>query len=209
MSKDTNHLINFDIDTFNDAFDAYVDDMHGIIRKAIYSTMGRLRRHVKTLLSERIRQKWNIKKKDLDMYIRVNIGARGDDYESFEMTIKGSTISLSKFGAKQTLGNRVQTRRKGYTKKNKSKFQGVEVEVIKGRKIKLKRSWLHVKGSHIMVLRRQGRARTPIALRVVVSPASIYQNERYHQWFDEQVVNYIEKEFNHQLSYRLQQANYS
>jgi hypothetical protein len=208
MARDD--LIWFDIDVFQDALDGAIGEMETAVKSAIYSTMSKVRRHARTLLSTMVREKWNIKKGDLDKRIKVRIGSRnGRHYESFEMTIKGTSVSLAYFGAKQYAGNRVITRTTGRQNQRRSKFQGVEVEVLKGSKTKLTGAWLqYIPGWGVAVRRREGKGRNTARIQKVISPASMIrqQDAKTADRFEEAIFSYIERTFEHELSWRLNQA---
>lgn len=203
-----NQTIWFDADIFEDALASAVGEMEEVVRKAIYSTMSKARRYARTLLSTEIRKKWNIKKSDLDKKIRVRVGSRGGrHYESFEMTIRGISISLSYFGAKQYAGSSVITRTKTRENKRRSKFQGVQVEVVKGRKIKLSGAFMQQASSgHMMVMRRKGKGRYPVRIKASISPASMFAEAATADAFEEGLMDFLERTFEHELFWRMQQA---
>jgi len=202
-------LISFDADIFQDTLDDYCDDMEGLIKQAIYSTIGKLRRRVKTKVSADIREKWSIKKKDLDRHLSSRIGERGEAYAAFELIIKGRSISLSYFGAKQFAGKRVQTRTSGRVNKRRSKFQGVEVQVLKGKKRKLSGLFMQAASNgHVMVMRRKGKNRMPIEFKAVISPASMFSDPELYDCFTDQMMVDLEQLFNHELDYRLTKEGY-
>lgn len=207
-SMTNNTMIWFDVDAFDEALDSATEEMEQLVRKAIYSTMAKVRRHAQTLLSTMIRQKWNIKKADLDRKIRVRAGSRqGAHYESFEMTIRGISISLSYFGAKQYVRNQVISRTKTRTNKRQSTFQGVQVEVIKGRRVKLSGSFMQQASSgHMMVMRRKGKSRYPVQIKASISVASMFADAATADAFEEELVSFLERTFDHELNWRMQQA---
>jgi len=201
-------MIWFDIDVFQDALDSVLDSSEKIIGKAIYSTMKRARRHAMTRLSTEIRSKWNISKKELDKRIRVKVSSRGERYESFEMIIKGASISLAHYtGTKQYAGNKVINKTVGRQNKRTSKFQGVQVELIKGRKVRLSGAFIQAASSgHMMVMRRKGKGRYPLQVKATISPASMFSESTTADRFEEGLLDFIERTFEHELNWRLQQA---
>ena len=200
-------LIWFDVDVFQDAIDSACDEARDIVKKAIYSTMSKARRRAKTMMSGLIREKWNIKKKNLDSKLRIKAGSRDSHYESFEMTVKGMSLSLSYFGAKQYTANRVITTKKGWSNKRRSKFQGVEVTVLKGKKTRLTNAFMQSAGSgHMMVLRRTSKARYPIDEKAAISPASMFESHATADKFEEEMMEFIEKTFAHEVEWRMKQA---
>ncbi len=204
-----NRMIWFDIDVFQDALDGALADADKTVKQAIYSTMRKARAHAVTRMSAEIREKWNIKKADLDKKIRVRIGTgTAGHYESFELTIKGTSISLAYFtGTKQYLGNKVINRKAGRQNQRSSKFQGVQAEIIKGHKTKLSGAFLQAASSgHMMVMRRKGKGRYPLQVKASISPASMFSNAQTADRFEEGLLDYIERTFEHELNYRLQRA---
>lgn len=198
-------VIWFDIDAFSGALESALDGTQREVKAAIRSTMARTRRHATTLISSMIREKWNIKKKDLDKRIAVKVGSRGTEYDSFEMVIKGTSVSLAYFGATQYAGNRVQTRRVGRIRKTRSAFQGVQVEVLKGRKTKLAGAFMQAADSgHTMVMKRKGKGRYPLAIKASISPASMFEDAGTADKFEEAIFDFIEREFDRQLAWRLE-----
>lgn len=207
-------LIWFDVDVFQDAMDSAVGDAEKAVKAATRSTMGKTRRHARTLLSALIREKWNIKKRDLDKKIRVRVGSRlGDYYESFEMTIRGMSISMAYFaGTRQRSGAVTVSRsgKGGYASRRgrrASKKQGVEVEIRKGKKSVLRRSWLHFAPSgHVAVMQRKGKSRYPIQVKAVISPASMFEDAEVADRFEEGLIDFLERTFEHELAWQLQRA---
>lgn len=199
-----NSIIWFDVDVFKDTLDAALEEDKAAVKSAIYSTMAKVRGHSVTKLSLLIRDRWNISKSDLDKKIIIRVGSRGNGYESFEMTIKGISASLSYFSAKQYMGNKVVTRKVGKVNKRVSKFQGVEVEVIKGRKTRLPHAFMQAASTgHMMVLTRKGKSRYPIEAKAVISPASMFSQASTADAFEEDVMDFLERTFAHELDWRL------
>jgi len=203
----SDELIWFDADVFEEALNGTCDETAKIIKQAIYSTMGKLRKRTRSKLSAEMRKKWNIKKKDLDGKIKVKAGQGGSSYESFEMVIKGASLSLSYFGAKQFSGNRVITRTSSRTNQRRSRFQGVQAEIIKGKKVRLTNAFMQASSSgHVMVLRRKGKGHYPIEAKAVISPASMFSDSEFYDRFTDQTMEDLEQLFNHELEWRLKQA---
>lgn len=201
------NLIKFDVDAFRDALASATADTEQAVKRAIYSTMAKTRRHAMTLLSTIVREKWNIKKKDLDDRIRVWAGERGRGYESFEMIIKGKSVSLAHFGAVQVKGNVKSTTRKSTRMKRVRGQQGVSVEIIKGQRTQLSRSWFTVvPGFGVAIMRRKGDDRYPITVSAVISPASFLGDAEMADRFTDGIMAYLERTFEHELRWRLSQA---
>ncbi|MHB1051373.1 MAG: phage tail protein [Bacteroidota bacterium] len=207
MASPGTTMIRFDVDLFEDTLAAATGEMEKVVKLAIYSTVGKLRTHAASKLSELIREKWNIKKADLDRKIIIHVGDRGSRYETFEMTIKGVSISLSYFSAKQYRGKDVITRKGTTTRKRSATVQGVQVEVFKGRRTMLKSAFIQTAANgHMMVLRRKGKGRYPIDMKSVISIASMFGDATTADKFEEDVMAFIERTFAHELDWRMQQA---
>lgn len=206
MATDS-QLIWFDVDVFKDALDAAIGEAEKAVKLAIRSTMSRTRGHAGSSLSTLIREKWNLKKADLDKKIQIKASSRAGEYESFELTIKGISISLAYFGAKQYMGNKVITRTVGRANRRTSKFQGMQVEVIKGRRTRLAGAFMQAADSgHMMVMKRKGKGRYPVAIKASISVASMFNDGRIADRFEDGLMDYLERTFEHELAWRLSQA---
>jgi len=100
-------------------------------RDAASNAMGKLAAQAKTEASRVIRDKYNIKKSDLDP--KINIERAGSDNLVAVLRATGRPIDLTYFGAKQlTAQNQVITRKVGRQLKRASKMgQGVTVQILK------------------------------------------------------------------------------
>ena len=205
-SKD---LVYFDVDVFRSALDSATADMQKVVKQAIYSTMSKVRRHAASKFSSMVRETWNIRKTDLDARFSVKAGNRGESYDAFEMTIKGKSVSLAHFGAIQYAGARKITERKGMTMLRRSKFQGVQVEVIKGRRVQLKGAWLQaIPNWGVVVRQRKNKNRLSAEIKAIISPASMYGNAGFADRFEEDIIDFLERTFEHELQWRLKQSGY-
>ena len=204
-----NDLISFDVDIFRSALDSASLETEKIVKQAIYSTMSKVRKHAASKFSSLVRETWNIRKTDLDARFNVKAGNRGDHYDSFEMTIKGKSVSLAHFGAIQYAGSRKITERKGMTMRRRSKFQGVQVEVLKGRRVQLKGAWLQaIPNWGVVVRQRRNKDRLSAEIKAIISPASMFNDASIADRFEEDVIAFLERTFEHELTYRLTQAGY-
>jgi len=129
------------------------------VNAAMKSTLARVAKTAISTASTEIRNIYTIKKSDLDP--RMNLTIQGTDQAA--ITISGKGISLSYFNARQFTVNKTLTRGRKDGKavlktKTRSKahaFQGVEVEVLKGRKTQLKSAFMaQMKSGHIGVMHR-------------------------------------------------------
>ena len=201
-------LIWFDVDVFKDALDAAIGEAEKAVKLAIRSTMSRTRGHARTSLSSLIRERWNLKKPDLDEKLLIKASSRAGEYESFELTIKGISISLAYFGAKQYMGNKVITRTVGRANRRVSKFQGVQVEVRLGRRTRLEGAFMQAADSgHVMVMKRKGKGRYPVVFKASISVASMFNDGRIADRFEDGLMDYLERTFEHELAWRLSQVD--
>lgn len=201
------NLIKFDADVFREALDSVTGDLEKSVKQAIYSTMAKTRKHAVTLLSTIVREKWNIRKGDLDERLRVWVGERGDGYESFEMTVKGKSVSLAHFGAIQIKGAVKSTTKVSKRMKRVRGQQGVSVEIIKGQRTQLTHAWFQVvPGFGIAIRRRTGKARDTATIQAVISPASFLKDAEMADRFTDGVMAFLERTFEHELKWRLEQA---
>jgi len=179
------------------------------VRKAAVSTLKKVAPSARTTASEEIRRVYNVKKSDLDPRITVR-PPQSDDLTAV-ITISGKGMSLSYFGARQFVVNKVITRGKQglkvQTRKRSAKFQGVAVEVVKGQKTQLRSAFMAtMKNGHVGVLRRKGKKRLPITEKSVVSIASMVQNANVEPVVLQKVQDSWEKTFPHELQRQLDQA---
>lgn len=119
-----------------------------MVNKAIRMSVTETAKAAKAETSERIRAKWNIKKRDLERKFTIRSGWSGF---SKTLTIAGDPIGLSYFGAREVRLSRsgVITRKRGKDGSLKTKTGrrtrqqlGVSVEIEKGKRTVLQRSWI-------------------------------------------------------------------
>ena len=128
-----------------------------VVQKATVSALKKVASAARTVASEEIRKKYNIKKSDLDPRIQMpqfRVGAT-----VAQITISGKGVPLSYFGAKQFAVNRTITRAskslKTKTTKRSAKFLGVSIEVEQGKRTQLKSAFLaQMANQHIGVMQR-------------------------------------------------------
>lgn len=151
------------------------------VKRAAVSALKKVAKAAVSSVSSEIRTVYNVKKSDLDPRLKIR-PARADSLAA-EIEISGKGMSLSFFGAKQTAQNRTVTRAgknmKVKTTKRSAAFQGVTVEVEKGKKTQLRSAFMtRMKSGHIGVMRRQGKDRLPIYEKKVISLASMLENAK-------------------------------
>lgn len=181
-------------------------------RKAAVSTLKKVVASARSTASDEIRNVYNVKKSDLDPRLVVQ-PPRADDLTAV-ITISGKGMSLSYFGARQFVVNKVITRTKAglktTTRKRSAKFQGVEVEVEKGKRTQLRSAFMAtMKSGHIGVLRRKGSKRLPITEKSVVSVVSMVLNAHVAPAVLQKVQESWDKVFPHELEYQLSKGTKS
>jgi hypothetical protein len=145
------------------------------LARAVQRALNRAARGVKTDISSITREKFNIKKADLDRNIEIRFAAAGDTQAV--LTVTGDPLLMTYFNPQQFgRGRRVRVRKgemvtAGYT----GKQSGVKVSIIrKGRPTVLKRSFIaRGKGGTLMVFTRRsgtqtGRRGQPILNRKLI-----------------------------------------
>lgn len=158
-----------------------------VVRQATTRTLNEVGRKARTSTIKSITQSYNIKRADLSETStgkgRVKLFAATRGKNEVVVEVSGRPISLAYFGARQTVGNRVITAKKGHTTKRKAKFQGVQVEVVRGKKTRLGKSFIAVvragnSGFHTGVFTRARKGRFPIMEKKMVTVASMFNNSK-------------------------------
>lgn len=151
------------------------------VLRAAVSALKKVSKQAVTVLSSEIRSRYTIKKSDLDPRVKLS-APKGDDLTA-TITLSGYDLPLAFFGPRQFVINRVITRTKTglktVTRKRSAKFQGVEVEVVKGRKTQLKSAFLmsmKIGRAGAGVMQRKGAKRLPTREKGVISLAAMAQN---------------------------------
>ena len=150
------------------------------VLKAARKTIQRAAGAGKTIISSQIREKFNIKKADLDR--KITVGLSNIAKAEATLSVIGEPISLTHFGPTQISGG-VQTfvsKDKGIAQKKirSSKFKGVSVRIIKKKTTKLRSAFIaRGKGGTPMVFRRVGKKRLPIRALKVISYTSILKKK--------------------------------
>lgn len=168
------------------------------ISKAIKFAVNRATKTGKTYISKVIRDKWNIRKADLDSKIKIK------PYVSKEasITLFGKPISLMYFNPIEQRGQYIKyaTRNRGTTpglamrKTKKSAIKSLSVEVWKGRRTVLKRSFfiIGMYGSPLVV-RRQG---TKLYKRFVIS--EVYMMKQRYYDVENEIISAFNKNWDNQ-----------
>lgn len=180
------------------------------VNAAMRSTLVRVAKTAMGTASAEIRRVYNIKKADLDKKMASQVAG-----DSVLITVSGRGISLSYFGARQFVVNKTITRGKaGLVTKRRSRvhaFQGVEVEVEKGKKTQLRSAFMaKMKSGHIGVMHRwsgdkkmKGKNKAAIGEKAVVSLATMIQNHGVQPPILAKVQEDFDKVFKQQLAYQI------
>lgn len=180
------------------------------VKQAARSALAKVAKSAVSTCSAEIRQVYNVKKSDLDP--RINVTPPRADNLTAIITISGTSMSLSYFGARQLAGARVITRGKEGMKtavrKRVAKFAGVEVSVQKGKRTQLRQAFMaRMKSGHIGVFRRMGKSRLPIMEKAVISIGSMAQAAKVQPIILKKIGESWVKIFPHELEYQLGKAS--
>jgi hypothetical protein len=187
---------------FKEAMDAATEETINDVKAAMRSAMNKVISSVRTLTSAEIRKIYNVPKNILDARLTM-FTARINNLAA-ELVIGGKSISLSYFGARQFTRNRVITRTKGTQRKSAYKFQGVEVEVIKGRRTQLKSAFMQTfKSGHVGILIRKGKGRYPVNVKAAISIASMFEQIDINDAIVAKIEADLEAKFMHELEFYL------
>jgi hypothetical protein len=187
---------------FEKAMKAATDETKGAVKAAIRSTLNKVIKTARSMTSGEIRKIYGVSKKTLDERLAV-VTARAGIAEA-GLTIGGKSVSLSYFNAKQFAGSTVITRKGATKRKRISKFQGVEVEVIKGKRTRLKNAFMQrFKSGHLGILTRVGKKRYPVRVKSSISIASMFEKAAINDAVIAKVDVELEKQFWHELEYYL------
>lgn len=194
-----------------------------IVKQATRASIGRAINSGKALVSDEVTKVWNVKRSDFVNRIIIT-PPRMDDLKGV-ITISGRGMSLSYFGAKQFVVNKVIIRGKQglqtKTLKRAAKFQGVEVEVRKEQKTQLRSAFMAtMQNGHVGVMRRTSKKamksranmkgplhKQAIVEKGVVSVASMVNQAEVMANVTKRIEERWSKEFPHQLEYYQQRAD--
>lgn len=147
-----------------------------VVRKAARSAISKIATQSKTEASKVIRERFNIKKSDLDSKLKITPPRR--DNLTAIITATGRPISLTYFGAQQlTTQNRLISRTVGrQLKRAVKRGQGVTVKIIKAKaSTRLPRAFIAtMRNSHIGVFIRQGKSRLHITEKSLVTIPTLF-----------------------------------
>lgn len=198
--EDTSKSMSFSCRGFAEALEQATEETIADVNRAMASAMNKILKSVRTLVSAEIRKRYNVPKAVLDA--RMNLFEGRVKALQAELTIGGRSVSLSYFGAKQTLGNQVITRSKTTLKKKHAVNQGVQVEVIQGKRALIKSAWLHTfRSGHVGILKRTGKGRYPIIVKSAVSIASMFEQADINDAIVNKIDTELEALFWHEFGY--------
>lgn len=192
----------FEFRGFQESLDAASESTIQDVRAAVRSTLNKVIRSAKSLTSTEIRKVYNVPKAVLDQRLEV-FTVRINQLEA-ELVVGGKSVSLSYFHARQFRGSSVITRAKITTRKRASKFQGVEVEVVRGQRTRLKSAFMQrFKSGHLGILTRKGKSRYPILVKSAVSLASMFSQVGINDAIVRKIDADLERVFWHELEFYL------
>lgn len=173
-----------------------------IHKKAVRSALTKLARQGKTEASSVIRERFNIKKADLDPRFKIDPPRNNDLIAVLSAT--GRPIDLTYFGAKQiTAQNRLITRTTARQLKRVSKIgQGVTVAIVRGAKpTRLPKAFIAtMPNSKIGVFIRKGKARQ-IVNKAVVTVATLFGSQKTMDKVQQRIQEQWPKVFASELNY--------
>ena len=194
--------ITFTCQGFTEAFDAALQEDVQAVRRAARSAINKVSRSVKSMTSAEIRKLYNVPKSVLDDRMSM-IEAKVNELVA-TLTVGGKSVSLSYFGARQFAGAKVITRKGVTARKRVSKFQGVSVEVERGKRTQLKSAFMQrFKSGHVGILRRVGKGRYPVAVKSAISLASMFDKVDVRAEVVRKVEADLERVFWHELEFYL------
>jgi len=159
-------------------FKAFLDTK--VWYKAQKRTMTEMGRKFRARVVKDVRKVYNVKAKDLKKRIRTRIEKRSAGDVEWRMTVKGSPMSLTHFGARQTK-------------------KGVNVLIRKDEGRKILVETFAAKGQ---VFQRKGKGRLPIVAKKTLSAPQMF-NEKTMKTAFEEVRNEYPKRFEHNLNFYL------
>jgi len=176
-----------------------------IIQKAAQRTIQRAAQSGKTVISSQIREKFNIKKSDLDAKIAVDLS--GIRQLRARLTVYGSPLSMTRFNPTQTQGDIKTFVSKNFglaqsKLKRAARSSGVRVSIIKGKQANLRAFIAPGKsGGGLQVWRRVGKARLPIRPLKVIGYASIIRKPENIKAVERKIMEQLDKEWKTNLAF--------
>lgn len=103
-----------------------------IVDKAATRALGRAVSAGRTVAADKIYQKYNIKKRDINRAVKAVKANRGTTGPTASIVAKGRSMSLTYFGAKWYRTKSVTTRNKSTLRKRKTGRTGVYAKIMRG-----------------------------------------------------------------------------
>lgn len=177
------------------------------VKKAAASALKKVAQQARTEASSVIREKYDIKKSDLDKKIEVRAPRYGSEELVAYVTISSKRgISLIYFSAKNIKGNKVTTRKVSKVLKRAPGTQGVFVRILKDGKVAhLPKSFIAtMKSGHIGVFVRK-RGSGKILERSLVTESTLFKSKRTIDAIQKKVSEQWPKVFQQEMNYQLTQ----
>lgn len=180
------------------------------LRKAAKATLSDLIKMAKTEASAGIREKFNVRKGDLDPRLQVKLPTYAN--LTGEISIKGTPIPLVYFGAREVrktnVGYLVQDRRSGRRQRRASGEVGVTYEITKGKKETLAKAFMayHSGFGRVEVFQRKGKGRYPLRTFRSITIPSMFEQPRVIDAVTAKIQNNFDARFAHHLRYFLEVA---
>lgn len=174
-----------------------------VVRKAARSALSDLVKMAKTEASAGIREKFNVKKRDLDANLKVKLPSYAN--LTGEIRVGGTPIPLMYFGAKEVRDTRrgvlVQDRRAGKIQRKAKGPRGVTYEIEKGERPTLPKAFIayHSRFGRLEVFQRKGKSRIPLRTFRSISIASMFSQERVLAAVTRKIQDNFDQRFAHHL----------
>lgn len=180
------------------------------VRKAAKETLKDLVKMAKTEASSGIREKFNLKKQDLDPRLKVRLPSFSN--LTSEIAITGTPIPLVYFGAREVRdtqqGVLVQDRRSGRIQRRASGARGVTYEVERGQRKTLSKAFMayHSRFDRVEVFQRKGKKRLPLRTFRSITIPSMFSQDRVILPVTAKVQDNFDQRFDHHLRYFVEVA---
>lgn len=176
------------------------------LSRGMSRSLNRAVRSGKTELSRQTTAIWNLQKSTVDR--KTGVSASSPSTLSATITVHGEPFNLMYFNPTMTSGG-VKTftkRHKGelpglLQKKTQSKdSSGLRVEILKGKKAMLRKSFFIIgKGGTPLVVRRVGAGKGTLQARMVITQASMSVQRKVLTPVKEKIISQFDKEWANQV----------
>ncbi len=175
------------------------------IEAAVKKSITRAANSGKTIISQQVREEFNLKKADVDKSISIDLS----NLRNLQATIRitGKPISLTYFNPQQMRGS-VKTfisKNRGIAQRQQKrpKYSGVRVQIIKGRPVTLTPAFI-ARGQRSgapFVFERIGKSRLPLRAMKVVTIPTILSKPGNMAAVKERITEQLKKETISNLKY--------